>query len=236
MNYFNYKISGTKGKLYLSSKDPKEGYEKVEYGTETPKKITYHAYSSNTKGTFEGFQMKQVEAGGVNLTFLEVTLQDGDDQNKISVSLKDKRSNVSDEAKALISAFYNAERGHEYTVTPNVKVNNYNGKEYKNLSVYVNSTSVMNDNGKGLSTGFIQSSEIPKAKKEDDGLGGFTYDNKEVNIFWGGKLKEISSRFEGQAPATPPPATPKEESKSAMKPSKDFEAPVNVDVDDDLPF
>lgn len=226
MNYFNYKLSATKGKLYLSSKDPKEGYEKVEYGTDKEKKITYHSYASSTKGTFEGFQMKQVEAGGVNLSFLEVTLQDGDNQNKISVSLKDKRSNVSDEAKSLISAFYNAERGHEYTVTPTVKTNHHNGKEYKNLSVYVNSTTVMNDNGKGLSTGFIQFVDIPKSKKEDDGFGGFTYDNKEANIFWGGKLKEISARFEGEQT---PPTPPKSEPISAMTPNMDFD-------ETDLPF
>lgn len=243
MNYFNYKISGTKGKLYLSSKDPKEGYEKVTYGTDG-EKITYHQYSNSTKGLFEGFQMKQVEAQGVTLSFLEVTLQDGDNQNKISVSLKDKRGNVSDEAKALISAFFNAEKGHEYTLTPNVKVNHFNGKEYKNLSVYVNSTTIMNDNGKGQSTGFIQFSEIPKPVKEDDGMGGHTYDNREMNKFFGGKLKEISDRFgSGNIPASPSnasltaPVQNPDLTKlgSAITPKKDFEMPVSIE-EDELPF
>ena len=32
MNYNNYSISASKGKLYLKSKTPQEGYEKVTYG------------------------------------------------------------------------------------------------------------------------------------------------------------------------------------------------------------
>ena len=39
-NYNNYSISNGKGKLYLKSPEPKEGYEKVTYGT-NGENITY---------------------------------------------------------------------------------------------------------------------------------------------------------------------------------------------------
>lgn len=235
MNYFNYKISGSKGKLFLSSKEPLHGYDKVEYGTDNDRKVVWHKYIDRVTGTFTGFSMKEVPTDKATLTFLEITLMNGEDQNKISVNLKTPKGNVSDEAKALISAFYGAKVNHEYTLSSVMKTNTSNGKEYKNLSVYVNSTTEMNDVGKGLSTGFIAFADIPRAEKEDDGLGGFTYNNKAPNTFWGGKLKEISARFDsGNIPASPSntasTAPTKSEPAKAMAPNESF------DEDTELPF
>lgn len=40
--YNNYSISAGKGKLYLKSKTPQEGYEEILYGTGEVKDKTYH--------------------------------------------------------------------------------------------------------------------------------------------------------------------------------------------------
>lgn len=235
MNYFNYKISGTKGKMYLSSKDPQEGYTKVEFGTKKDPKVTYHKYVDRVKGLFSGFATKEVEFDNKKLTFLEVTFTDGDDINKISVNLKTPQGNVSNEAKGLISSLYGAEVNKEYSVSCTVKVNHSNGKDYKNLNIYVNSTTELNEAGRGMSTGYISYTDVPKAIKEDDGLGGFTYNNKDVNAFWGGKIKEISVRFEG-AEETVKKDSPKKDSPKKETTSKMSKPLVDANEADDLPF
>src|SRR5690349_19547113 len=100
--YNNYSISMSKGKLYLKSSEPKEGYEKVTYGTDN--KTTYHQYVNSIKGDLKYFDVKEVDYQGKKLSFLEVSLIDGDISNKVSVPLKNSKANYTDEVKALVSA------------------------------------------------------------------------------------------------------------------------------------
>ena len=52
MNYNNYSISASKGKLYLKSKTPQEGYEKVTYGA-NGENTTYHKYVDSIIGNLK---------------------------------------------------------------------------------------------------------------------------------------------------------------------------------------
>lgn len=222
MEYKNLKISGKNGKMYESSKEEKEGYSKVTYG-EKNEKVTYHKYIDKIEGKFAGFGISQMNSDVANITMLNVKIQGENILYTISVPLKTGYGGVSDASKALISAFYGAIPNHSYSVTAFTKQNEKNNKTYDNQVVYVNSLTTMGENGKGLSTGFIPFNEIPRAKREDDGLGGVTYDNKEVNLFYGSKIKEISSKFE-QVPS------------GEHTPQKESEPHVNEEEDDDLPF
>lgn len=226
MGYINLKISGKNGKMYESSKEAKEGYEEVKY--DDGKKTTYHKYYNRVEGEFTGFNISQMVSNGANITMLNVKIKGSEDIYTISVPLKTTYGGVSDAAKALTSSFYNAKPGHGYSLTTFIKTNESNGKKYDNQVVYVNSLTEMGDNGKGISTGFIPFNEIPRAVRLDDGFGGITYDNKEVNMFFAQKIREISDKFEGEAP-TATPVQP--------KPAKKV-TPVVVaeEEEDDLPF
>lgn len=211
-NYNNYSISHSKGKLYLKSADEKEGYEKVTYGTEN--KTTYHKYFDSTKGILRYFDVKEVEHQGKKLSFLELTLIDGEDNNKISVPLKNSKGNYTDEVKALVSALNSADIGEEVTLTPRKTTNTSGGREFTNLNIYMNYVNRKNEEGKGLSTGFISFNDVPKPEKEEDEDLGTSWNWKPVNKFYAQKIKEIQAKFQN-APATQnseigvPPPKPK---------------------------
>lgn len=226
MGYVNLKISGKNGKMYESSSVEKVGYEKVLYGEKGSEKVTYHKYYDKIEGKFVGFGITQMKSDKADITMLNVKIQGLDDLFTIAVPLKTTYGGISDASKSLVSSFYNAKPQSEYSVTALVKKNQVGEKTYDNQVVYVNSLTEMGENGKGLSTGFIPFSEIPRPTKTDDGLGGISYDNKDVNLFFGGKIREISSKFEGVEPLKQ-----KEEVKlNSQKTS------LTVDDTDDLPF
>lgn len=207
-NYNNYSISRGKGKFYLKSAEPKEGYEKITYGTDN--KVTYHKYFDRVQGVLKYFDQKEATTkDGKRLQFLEVTFIDGEDSNKVSVPLKNSKSNFTDEVKSIVSALDKADVGEEMTMTVKTSSWEKDGKSGENLNVYLNYVNRKNDDGKGLSTGFINHNDIPKAIKEEDEDLGVTYDWKPVNKFYAQKIKEIKAKFDGNT--TSQTEVPKEE-------------------------
>lgn len=230
MEYNNYSISLGKGKLYLKSSDPKEGYEKVTYGADN--KTTYHKYENTIKGKLKFFDTKEVDYQGKKLSFLEVSLIDGDISNKVSVPLKNSKLNYTDEVKALVSALNSAEIGEEVTLSPVKTTSTSNGKEY--LNIYINYVNRLGENGKGLSTGFINFNDIPKPEKEEDEDLGTTWNWKPVNKFYAQKIKEIQAKFQNNSsqPEVSKPSTPTATPEQVFQPVTNVkETPV-----DDLPF
>lgn len=209
MEYLNLSISAGKGKLYEKSKTPKEGFVEVTYG-EGEK--TYHKYVDTAKGVPTYFEEKEIEFSGKKLKFLELTLVDGELATKISVISRNKNG-FTDEAKALMSAVNGLDLGEDVTLQVNKKtVTGKNGKEYNNLNVYINYVHKLNEAGKGLSTGFISFSEIPKAV-EKEVAGDKVWDFSPQTEYFYAKLKELEERFKNQttsastqAPKTTPSA------------------------------
>jgi len=235
MTYNNYSISLGKGKLYLKSSEPKEGYEKVTYGTDN--KVTYHAYKDSIKGILKYFDTKEVEYQGKKLSFLEVSLIDGEVSNKVSVPLKNSKSNYTDEVKSLVSALNFAEIGEEVTLSAVKSITTgKNGKEYTNLNVYINYINRLGENGKGLSTGFIKFEDIPKQEKEEDEDLGTTWNWKPVNKFYAQKIKELQAKFQNTPTATPTPQAPKPV-ENTFKGKQELAQPVGkANEPIDLPF
>ncbi len=193
MNYNNFSISASKGKLFLKEKTPTEGYEEITYGVDNKK--TYHKYFTSVKGTPKYFDTKEVKFDGKTLRFLELTLIDGQDSNKVSVPLKNTKGNYTDESRAIISALNNLELGQEVNLSVKTSTTiGKNGKEYKNLNVYINYTNIFNDEGKGKSTGFIPYTEIP-GPTEKIVAGDKTWDWTAQTEFFYTKLEEIKTRF-----------------------------------------
>ncbi len=233
--YNNYSISNGKGKLYLKSAEPKEGYEKVTYGTDN--KTTFHKYENSIKGVLKYFDTKEVEYQGKKLAFLEVSLIDGDVSNKVSVPLKNSKLNYTDEVKAMVSALNSAEIGEEVTLsTVKSTTTAKNGKEYTNLNIYINYVNRLGENGKGLSTGFISFDEIPKPEKEEDEDLGTTWNWKPVNKYYAQKIKELQAKF--QSTSTTPQETPNAQAPKTATPSEAFEPVGKLKEEEfnDLPF
>lgn len=204
MEYRNFSVSRSKGKFYLKEKTPTEGYEEVTYGTDGTKK-TYHKYFNNVKGLPTHFGVKEVVYEGRTLSFLELSLVEGDVTNKISVSLKNK-GGYTEEVRVLLSALNSYKNGEPVTINPNVsKSTGKNGKVYENFNLYINYDNIKGADGKNASTGFIPYTDIPKPLKSDDGMGGIAWDFTPVNKFFYSKLQEVEARFNGTS-TTPAPA------------------------------
>lgn len=205
MEYRNYSISSGKGKLYLKEKQATPGYTEISYGTEG--KTTFHKYEDSIKGTPKSLEVKEVPYEGKTLKFLELVLLDGEISNKVSVPLKNPKGNYSDETKVLLSALNNLELGEEVTLTTKTKTTTSatNGKEYKNLNVYINYVNKLGENGKGLSTGFIPYEDIPKPI-EKMVAGDRVYDWTPQTEFFYSKLGELITKFSTNGTtATPAP-------------------------------
>lgn len=226
--YQNFSISTGKGKLYMKEKQPTEGYEEVIYGVNNDKK-TYHKYFDSVKGIPKYFETKEVPYDGRTLKFLEVTLVDGNVNNKISVPLKNK-GGYTEEARLLISAFNGYKIGEEVTLTTGKSTyKTKKGDEKQQLNIYVNYTNILNDAGKGQSTGYIPYTDVPKMTSKVV-AGDTTWDSSEQTEFYYQKLTEISERFKGTT-ATPAPASPPPPPPPTATPKEAFKVPVN-----DLPF
>lgn len=231
MDYKNYSLSTGKGKLYLKSKTPQEGYEEVTYGTDAKK--TYHFYVNSIKGVPSYFESKEVQFDGRTLKFLELTLVDGEISNKLSLPLKNK-GGYTDEVKALLSALNGLELGEEVTLSPvKNKYTNKKGEEKEQLGIYINYVNRLGENGKGLSTGYIAFDAIPKPTSKIV-AGDTTWDWSEQTEFYWGKLTEIENRFKSTA-SQPKPEVPKVVTKTA---EQAFEAAPATKKEEfmDLPF
>lgn len=234
--YNNYSISAGKGKLYLKEKQPTEGYEEVTYGTEGKK--TYHKYADSIKGLPKTFEVKEVSYEGKTLKFLELSLVDGNISNKVSAPLKNAKGNYTDEVKALLSALNALTLGEEITLTTKATTTTgKNGKEYKNLNIYINYVNILGENGKGQGTGFIPYTDIP-APIEKVVAGDKVYDWSPQTEFFYSKLGEIQVKFQNTSTSTP---APKAETKSLPTQTAEQSFPsvgelANEDEMDKLPF
>ena len=234
MTYNNFSISSGKGRLYLKSKNPQEGYEKVTYGT-NGESVTYHKYVDSIKGKPTNFEVKEISYEGKTLKFLELTFTDGDDSNKVSVPLKNSKGGYTDEVRSLLSAMNGLELGEDVTLSvKSTTTTGKNGKDYKNLNIYINYVNRLGENGKGLSTGFIAYSDIPAPEKKVV-AGDTVYDWTPQTEFFYSKLQEIQGRFNNSAPQEPQQTEAPKNAVPTATPEQAFEAP-KPQAENRLPF
>lgn len=237
MTYNNFSISSGKGKLYLKSKTAQDGYEKVTYGT-NGESVTYHKYSDSIKGIPTNFEVKEIQHEGKTLKFMELTLTDGETLNKVSVPLKNLKGGYTDESRALLSSLVGLELGEEVTLaTKATTTTGKNGKEYKNLNIYINYVNRLGENGKGLSTGFIPYTEIP-APLEKVVAGDKVWDWTPQTEFFYTKLQEVQAKFQN-TPTQQAPPSPTPNQVLAASPVQAFEPAVTQEQNNnfqELPF
>lgn len=219
MAYNNFSVSRKMAQFYLKESQPTEGYQEVTYGEG---KKTYHKYFKQVQGVPVYFGTKEVEYDGRTLRFLELTLQNGEDSNKISVPLKNK-GGYTDEVRKLVSVLNGADLNEEIVFSMrNNKYTNKRGVEKEDLQIYGNYVNRKNEEGRGESTGFIPYDEIPKPIQKTV-AGDVVWDWTPQTEFYYQKIQEIEERFKN-----------KDEPAPVKKETKKKEAVVVED--DSLPF
>lgn len=225
MAYNNFSVSKKMAQFYLKESQPTEGYIEVTYGEG---KKTYHKYFKQVKGTPVYFGAKEVEYEGRILKFLELTLKDGDDMNKISVPLKNK-AGYTDEARKIISIMNKADITEPIVLSMrNSKYTNSKGVEKEDLQIYGNYVERLNEDGRGLTTGFIPFDEIPKPESKTV-AGDTVWDWTPQTEFYYQKFLEIETKFKDVA---------SQETNSKKEPAKKENKKEYAEADEsnDLPF
>jgi len=197
-----YSISKSKSKFYSKSKDPREGYEQVTYGTDNS--ITYHKYVDTVEGILTKVVVEQKTLRGAELSFLSVELKTAEGYSDyISCTLKEY-GRFTEQAKAMASALNGASFGELYRFSVRTRKGNDSDKSF--LNIFVNDLNKFDESGRPVSTGFIPSSEIPKGETSVDELGQktTTYDNQ--NKFFTGLISNLikkSNDYLEKSPESP---------------------------------
>ena len=238
MNYENYSFSWKKGKFYLKSKTPLEGYEEITYQDKKSKEpkmlVTYHKYVDSIEGVVSRVEVKEFTFG----KFLNVSLKVNDDTfATVQVPYKDKYG-YSRETKAFVGALDTLKKGERVVVNPKISTfTKGNGKEGSSLTIWINYVNIKDENDKNVSTGFIKFEDIPKAIKGEK-RGEVTYDNEPISDFFYAKLEKLFTEY---GKSTTSETTSTETKPEAKKKTKDAPVEANMafdlgDDDDDLPF
>lgn len=199
MAYNNFSVSKKMAQFYLKESQPTEGYQEVTYGEG---KKTYHKYFKQVQGVPTYFGTKEVEYDGRTLRFLELTLQNGEDSNKISVSLKNK-GGYTDEVRKLVSVLNIADLNEEIVLSMrNNKYTTKKGVEKEDLQIYGNYVNRKNAEGRNESTGFIPYDEIPQPIQKTV-AGDVVWDWTPQTEFYYQKIQEIEERFKNKDESTP---------------------------------
>lgn len=230
MDYLNYKIG--KDGIYMSSKEPREGFIAKTYGLNN-EKTTYQKPIRQLVGVVDRFFIDEATFDGITVKLIKLSLRDGDIIHTISAPLKNQKgTNYSDIFTAMISALNAYTPGELVTLTAYYKTNTgKDGKEYKNLSVNLNYVNILGDNGKPQWTGFIPYTEIPRA--ESSVVRGETVWNWDKTMdFYYTKYEELNAKF-GTPPSGNSPtnsAAIQEEAPKAMQPNAAFESKAAVEA------
>lgn len=204
----NYQVSGTEKKLYHASKEPKEGYKKIELESG---KLTYHRYLDGLTGRLTYLNFRDTEFGKK----FGIMLNDGEVTASVSVALDNVPYRV------LIEALYNVDFSKEIAVKFYPKKDG--DKVYQNCFLYYPAETYQEGGKtKNKMPDRLDIEKRPKGKQRASGKWDFS----EQEEWYFEKASELVARFEKF----------KTEKTLDSKPKETPKAGVEVDNNDDLPF
>lgn len=208
----NYQVSGAEKKLYHSSKEPKEGYRKIEMKEGG---FTYHRYLDGLIGKISYLSFKETPFG----KRFGILLKD-DTTGSISVPLDTEAYRV------LIEALYNVDFSKEVAIKfyPKSAVTQKGEKKtYQNCFLYyTQETFVEAGKTKNVCPERLDSKLAPQGKQRASGKWDFSAQEE----WYFEKASELVARFEKF----------KTERTLDSKPKETPKAGVEVDNNDDLPY
>lgn len=209
----NYQVSGAEKKLYHSSKEPKQGYQKVDLKEGG---VTYHRYLDGLIGTLSYLNFKETPFG----KRFGILLRDEDGTASVSVSLNKEPYRV------LIEALYNADFSKEIAVKfyPKSAVTQKGEKKtYQNCFVYYTKETFVEDGKtKNVCPERLDNKEAPKGKQRKSG----DWDYSDQEDWYYERASELIARFEKF----------KAEKSIESKPKETPKVGTEVGSNDDLDF
>lgn len=111
-----FKVSGS-GLLYMSSKDPKEGYE--EHVNEKTGSVSYwKTYWNGIEGYLTKLKIREAEFNGAKVKYLMIGLSDDTGTCFINVPLMTMKGNVNSYVKSLVKYFPNIDLKRKIVINP----------------------------------------------------------------------------------------------------------------------
>jgi hypothetical protein len=180
----NYQVSGAEKKLYHSSKEPKEGYRKIEMKEGG---FTYHRYLDGLIGKLSYLNFKDTSFG----KRFGILLKDGGETASISVTLDNEPYRV------FIEALYNVDFNKEIAVKfyPKTAVTQKGEKKtYQNCFLYYPQEFFTDGDGKkkNVCPERLDSKKAPQGKQRASGKWDFS----EQEEWYYEKAAELVARFE----------------------------------------
>lgn len=180
----NYSVSGAKKKLYHSSKEPKEGYIKLEMENG---KVTYQRFVDGLMGNISFMKIKENDFGGKKSTTFTTFLNGAEQISSIDIALN------KDSYRAFIDAIYNVDFSKEIGVKfyEGKNINNPT-KPYQNCFVfYTQETKEIDGKVKNVTPERLDSRTLsPKGVERKSG-----WDFAEQEDWYFQKMEEIIERF-----------------------------------------
>lgn len=106
------------GKLYVSSKEPKEGY--VEHKSKTGT-ISYWKEYSAVQGKLRGAMIKEVEYDGAKAKFLMLFMRDGEEDYAIVTPLFTQKGGLNSYVKSFVRYFENIDLTKDIIIAPQAR-------------------------------------------------------------------------------------------------------------------
>lgn len=246
MAYKNLTLNFKKAQFVETSKEPKEGFERNDWTMNDKSGTNYKKFYKNVKGVVTTIKEDKVNFNGREVNLLKVMLDESGSSDIISLAFELWGDyGMDSDAMNMLGALRGMEKGEEVTITPVARLyTNRKGVEKKAINIYINYVNKLNEEGKGLSTGFIPYDEVPKLESEEK-RGRTVYNSDARDDFYYDILKDLSQKFvyEGNNSNenTSAPSQPTEDEGQGLpqvSPTDAFEPATNFKPEehDDLPF
>jgi len=227
-NITNYNVSGKAGKIYHSSKEPKDGYQEIvmQNGGKT-----YHRYVDGISGIvgYIGRIKKEFiqEGKTKKLDNLSIILKDADGSYALGLPT------FSQEWKLLIKSLYNADFNKLLQISFYKKKAKDSDKDY--LNCFVSYPDFKNEEGKNTSPEWLNTDTVNKGGVVPDPVKNAKdeWDWTENDIWYLTKLEEIITRFTDGKVAQP---TMESKISKSIVPKATPQESFSTDDDQDLPF
>ncbi len=200
-NSLYLKISGD-GRLFHSSKDEKQGYEKTE--TSNPqtgqKVISYRMYYKNVTGKITGVFISKATMNNHEVQFVNIKIEDPGDSVIIQLPLKTQRGGINAYVECFVRMFNNIDLDRWIQINPSTqKKKDSSGKESK--YVQQNFFIKYEDGDKETVKWFIQKEDLPEIEKQE-GMGEVTYDRRKRDNFLYKELTKIIEIMKDESSST----------------------------------
>jgi hypothetical protein len=256
------KLEASTGTLYENSKEPREGFTRVESQNPTTKAtvVSYRRYLKyGVFGRLQGMYLKESKFDGKVIQSLCVNLVDGEERFGIDIPYKDQKGNINSFAESFILHMPFMQKDEAYCISPyaieDKESKTASGKARKKYGVALyfaqlsdkaidkeNRPQKLQYSSVNKETGEVVERDVPLIEWEENFDGGVTMNKNKRNKFLHETMQKHSIEYSGGGGGM--------RTFNSQQPAQDAPQPENVqkvqeptvaagqeeDDDDSLPF